>query len=363
MTLPVPLPLPLPMPLPPGADKLALLEWVDTQGRLLRSQPVHAWPLSLGRGWASDAVLDDAFVAEQHARIERDEQGVLTLRVLATVNGAALDGHHHGSGSSIALPRSGGLLQLGQTRLRLRLPGEALPPERLLPPAAASTPTAPARAWPRRVLPWLLPLLVLEWSRLAISLDPGTDTRVWLPELLNLPGLLLIWCGGWALLSKLFQHHFDFMGHLGIAGPRYLVMQLVALVLPQVGAALGWPVLWHLAGPIGLVLGALLVHAHLVHVLPEHRSAVFAAVLGTVVMGGGILLNNTYRSQDSWVQAPYMSTLPLANWSSGPGADDTATRLVQDMAELGPALAARAKKARQEDRDNGEPDDSADQAP
>jgi len=350
-------------PAAPPATRLALLEWLDGQGRVLRSQAVQAWPLSLGRAWTSDAVLDDAHAAEHHARIEADEQGSLTLKVLATKNGAVLGGQHHASGSSALMSATSGVLQLGQTRLRLRLPGEVLPAERALSQAAPRQQNSDAQPWPWRVLPWLLPLLALEWARLAISLDPGADTRVWLPRVFDLAAVLLPWCGAWALLSKLFQQRFDFMGHLAIAGPWYLAIELVEALVPQVAAALGWPWLWHLAAPLGLGLGALLVRAHLVHVLPDHRRAVHAGVLAMVVVGAVLSLNNIYRSNDRLTQAPYMSTLPMTPWFVAPTAGSTTDSLVKDMAALEPGLAARTEKARQEDRVNGEPDSSAEPDP
>jgi hypothetical protein len=323
-------------------DRLALIEVVERDGRMARLRDVHAWPLTLGRGLSNHVVLDDPFVAERHASIGPDDAGQLLLTVLQTSNGVEVDGRRHAAGASVPLPAAGASLQLGQTRLRLRLAAEVLPPEQPLPR-------------PGRSPLWLgVPLVALALAELAIGLDPGADTSAWLGGVLGLPALLAAWCGAWALMSKLFQHRFDFMGHLRIALPWALALQLLDAMLPQLAASLGWPWLWQAAIPLRAVLGVMWLYAHLAHVLPQHRRALTVAVLAMALVGGGFSLNSTWRSHDSLTAAAYMSTLPLPALRLG-GATPPAA-LIADMAQLAPPLAARAKKARAEDRDNGEAD-------
>jgi len=81
---------------------------------------------------------------------------------------------------------------------------------------------------------WLaLPLMLLQLAQHAVKLDPGADTTAWLPPLLTLPLVVVAWCAMWALMSKLFQHRFDFMGHLRIVLPWVLGIELLdAIVTP-----------------------------------------------------------------------------------------------------------------------------------
>jgi len=321
-------------------DRLALIETFERDGRMARVRDVQAWPLSLGRGLFNHVVLDDPFVAERHARIAPDDEGRLLLTVLETSNGVEVDGRHHAAGASVPLPAAGATLQLGQTRLRLRLAGEVLLPEQPLPR-------------PERSPLWLgLALYALSLAELAVGLDPGAETSTWLAGVLGVPAMLAAWCGAWALLSKLFQHRFDFMGHLRIALPWALALQVLDVLLPQTAAALGWPWLWQATTPLKALLGAAWLYAHLVHVLPQHRRAVTSAVLAMTLVGGGLSLNNTWRNHDSLSSTPYMSTLPLPALRLG--GTTAPADLVADMARLAPPLAARAKKAKTADRDNGE---------
>jgi hypothetical protein len=320
-------------------ERLALIECLERDGRLGRAIDVHGWPLTLGRALSNRVVLDDPCVAPAHARVEPDAQGSLVLTVLDTANGVSVDGRHFAAGGRCALPAAGATLQLGQTRLRLRLPGEVLAAEKLLPPAAAS--------------PWLwaLPLFVLALAELALALDPGADLVAWLPVLVGLPVAVAGWCGVWALLSKVFQHRFDFGGHLRIALPWMLAIQLADSLLPQVAAALAWPALWKLAPPLQVLLAAGWVRAHLVQVLPAMRRTVTTAVAAVTLAGGAIALNVVHRATDSFSRAPYMSTLPLP--ATRLAGSVPPARLVEDMATLAAPLARRVQEARDEEAQDG----------
>ncbi len=325
-----------------SVHRLALIEVVEREGHPARLVDVRAWPLTLGRAMDNDVVLDDPHVAAHHARLDLADDGQIALRVLATRNGVRLGGKPVSVTAPLHLPAGGALLQMGATQVRVRLPAEVLAPERLLSGHAGSTMT-----------PTLLmgvALLALLYAQHAISLDPGADFSAWPPTLFGLPLVVMAWCGIWALLSKLFQHRFDFNGHLRIALPWMLGFGLLEVLWPQVAASLNWPLMWQLSAALETLGLALLVHAHLRHMLPTRPKAVSTAVAGLLLLGGGISVAGSYRVNDSPFSTPYMSTLPLPALRLA-GTVPAAT-LVQDMAPLAERLAKRAKKAREEDRDD-----------
>jgi hypothetical protein len=331
-----------------SAHRLALIELVEREGHPARLVDVHAWPVTLGRALDNDIVLDDPHVAAHHAVLEwlapSDPAGDsrMALRVLATRNGVRLGGRPVDGATPLALPAGGALLQMGATAVRLRLPGEVLAPERPLASHATDTQS--------RMLLTGVALMALVCAQHAVSLDPGADFSAWLPTLFGLPLAVMAWCGLWALLSKLFQHRFDFTGHLRIALPWLLGLGLLEALWPQIAAALNWPLLWQLTPALEAVGGALMVHAHLRHMLPLRPRAVSATVAGLLLLGLGISLASSLRANDSPFRTPYMSTLPLPALRLA-GTVPAAT-LVQDMAPLASRLAQRAKKAREEDRDD-----------
>ena len=326
-------------------DRVALIEWLDRDGHVQRSVDIAAWPLSLGRALSNTVVLDDPFVAAHHARIAPDGEGRLQLLALPSRNGVLLDGRPQSGDGAAALPAGGAMLQLGTTRLRLRLKttdaAEAVVPDQPLP--AHSGAGARGTAWVAAAL------MVLVMAEVWVGLDPGADYTAWLPLLLGMPLAVALWCGLWALLSKLFQHRFDFGGHLRIALPWLLGMTLVDQLWPQLMAALAWPRLWMAGGLLESLLIVLLLHAHLRHTLPQHRRAVAAVVAVLAVSGAGFSAALNWRGHDSLVATPYMSTLPLpALRLTG---TVPSTELVQSMAPLAAALAERVAQARQDEED------------
>lgn len=328
-------------------ERVALIEWLDRDGHVQRSADVQRWPLHLGRALDNTVVLDDPHVAAHHATVDLDAEGRLQLRALPSLNGVQLGGR--AVTGSAALPGAAADLQLGATRLRLRTAtaATALAPERPLP---RTRPASARRTWAAAAA-----LLALTLGEAWLGLDPGADYSAWLPLLLGLPVALALWCGAWALLSKLFQHRFDFNGHLRIALPWLLAATLVDQLWPQLMAALAWPTLWMVGSALQSLLLVLMLHAHLRHTLPLHQRAVTVAVAAMALTGAGFTTALTWRSHDSLVALPYMSTLPIPALRMA-GTVPSAT-LVDEMAPLAGQLAARVAEAKKDEDEAGSADE------
>jgi len=351
--------------------RLALIELSELSkpgGTECRTVDVLAWPLTVGRALDNHLVIDDPFVAPHHALLDIAADGSLQLSVLDSVNGVGLGVGLGGSGAAVAhlaagqsrvLSASGAVLQLGNTRLRLRLPDEVLAPERAL---SSALPGFHVAATQRRhtrsqLWPWLtgLALVAFEAASHWTGLDPGADFSAWLPLLISVPVTVVVWCGVWALLSKLFNHHFDFSGHLKLALPWMLALALTQALWPQLAAALAAPVLWQLTPLIMLTLAACLIRAQLSHVLPSKRQTVAVGVAAMALGAVGVSVANNFRTHDSLSSSPYMSTLPLPALRLGSTGGEQ--KLVQGLTPLAAQLALRAKKARDGEEDG---DDAAD---
>jgi len=321
--------------------RLALIELHERDGRIGRVVDVRRWPLTLGRAMDNDVVIDDPHVAPHHATLAAGEDGSVQLQPLPSLSGVRVNGKR--AETAMPVPSGGAELQLGTTRLRLRLAGEVLAPEQPLPAGAGS-------AW----LPLGLGaatfalLLAQHWT----TLDPGADYNQWLPTIIGLPAVLAAWCAVWALMSKLFQHRFDFNGHLRIVLPWLLAMTVAEMLWPLATSAVAARSLWMLASPLQALIGVLLLRAHLHHVLPTHRRAVNLTLVALAVAGGGLSLAGTWRATHSLSPAPYMSTLPVPALRLA-GTVPSAT-LVQEIAPLAAQLAERARQAQQDDDGGGD---------
>jgi hypothetical protein len=318
-------------------ERLALIEQYERDGHVARIVDVRQWPVTLGRALDNHVVIDDPHLAPYHARLALAEGGALQLQALPSRNGVEFNDRL--VAGTVAVPSGGGVLQLGATRLRLRLAGETLAPEKPLAAGGRGGALAPVLTGAA--------VFALLLATHALALDPGADYSAWLPPLMGLPGAVALWCALWALMSKLFQHRFDFIGHLRIVLPWLLAMMLTDALWPLATSAMAAPLLWKLGGLLQAVLLALLVRAHLAHLLPLHQRAVTATVAIFALGGGALSAALTYRNTDSLFAAPYMSTLPMPALRLA-GTVPSAT-LVQDMAPLAEKLAERVRKSRADD--------------
>jgi hypothetical protein len=222
-------------------ERLALIEVVERDGRVRQQLAVTRWPVTIGRALECDLVLDDPHVAARHAVLAPDAEGRLWLEVGDTRNGLRVGRRLLGAGRRVAVDAlPGEPWQLGHTRLRLRRAGEPLAPERPM--------VAPAGAWGTVAASLLLWALILgeHW----IETDPDAGLNVWLPVIVGPPVVMVLWCAAWALASKLFQHRFEFAAHWALAVRWLLAMLLGSAVVTQSAAALAWPGLFRLAGPL-----------------------------------------------------------------------------------------------------------------
>ena len=221
-------------------------------------------PVTLGRGYDNDIVLDDAYADARHARIVSDETGALVIEDLGSVN--ALVGPGPGGARQTRVAVSPGVeVRVGRTRLRFRDPDTPLPPA--LPDVPASAPPTPLPRW---VGTW--------WGQLGVTAlaTAALAWVTWLGSYTASPGsevagttlgILLIaatWAGIWAVASRIVVQRFRFFGHLAVVST--ITLAGFALVAVDEWATFLFPDgAWKnfLAGVAGLLLIAALVAGHL----------------------------------------------------------------------------------------------------
>jgi FHA domain len=345
--------------------RIALIDLLGPDGQVLRSVDVAAWPVSVGRALDQHVVVDDPFVAPNHLTLRCDEGGQWVLDVGDTINGVQLAAPAPGAnptgllaGQQVRLDtpdaQSALVFKIGHTTLRVRRLGQPLAPEQRLPPSApAPGKAAPTTAQPRSRAPVSVGMLAaLLMAAVALQqglrLDPGADfTTAWLPVLTGLPTLLMLWCGAWALMSKVFQQRLDFMAHLRVVVPAMLMLTLLQTLLPVLAAGLGWPWLWRCLAPLRVVVVAYTVFRHLALIAPPQRRRAALAVAMATLAGSGFNLALSYRSTQRLSAPPYMSSLPLPGLNAtraAPSAD-----LVAELLPLSHTLSRTAAQNKAED--------------
>lgn len=317
---------------PPAAagERLAVVELLDRDGGVAHRVAVTRWPVTIGRALDCDVLLDDPHAAAHHASLDVHD-GKATLAVGETVNGLRVAGQVLPAGSTVPLA-AGSEWQIGRTRLRLRLAGEALAPEQALAP-----PAPPRGRWLAAGLLLLLAWLLAEhW----LDTDPGDPLSGYLPVLVAVPVGLCVWCFLWALGSKLFNRHFDFPAHLRLALSVLLVSLVLGAALPLAAFALSWPWLLRLGEVLVLALGCVLVYGHLSLILPTRRRALAIGFATMFVVGISLKLQLNHQRSDRWFAPLYLSTLGPPTLRMAPTV--SAEQFIDEARELQAQLQRRA---------------------
>jgi len=309
----------------------AVVEVLDRDGHARQIVPVWHWPITVGRSVQCDVVLDDPHVASLHATLVSDD-GAVSLHVGETVNGAEVRNRRVSGGQRADLP-SGDVFQLGGTRLRVRLASDPVAPERVLVPDPAT----------RRGSLIGLALVLLAWTVAAhwIDTDPGARFTDYLSVLVGSPLLVAVWCGLWALASKLFRHRLEYWRHARIAISYLLVDGVTGLLLPLAAYALSLPFLSRITDFVSAAVLWAMVLQHLTVILPSHRRVLAIGTSVVFVAGVALVMARNYQVHDRFFGPLYVTTLAPPALRLAPAV--TTTRFLEESQQLKSALDAHAK--------------------
>ncbi len=331
---------------------LALIERLDRDGHVVQSVPVYRWPVSIGRSFEADVVLDDPHLAAVHARLSEDD-GALRLSLGQTINGAVVGSRHLQAGESMILAPAQAW-RLGGVRVRVRRASDPLAPEQPLARHLVLSAINPVGAtW--SVLS-MLTIAVILWTlgEQWLSNDPGAPMNTYLSSVL----MMLVVAGGWALFwalgSKLFQGRLQYLVHLKLALGYGLVWSAVVMLLPMLGFVTGWDLLSRTADGAGAIVLCMLVWSHLGLILPGHRQGLAAGMAALYITALGLNLWINEQRIGRVFSEMYASTLLPPGWRLAP--TQPTTVLIDDARSLKGKLDALAK-----DEDADEPADVGDQ--
>jgi len=240
----------------------------------------------IGRGYDNDVIVDDPYVAAQHLRIFRDENGQLIAEDLGSANGIYLDGSTNRLARIVIDGKQP--VRIGQTYVRVREPGHAVERERVARPALRSLPI---------ILAVALSVAVLGISALDVWLAQTAEAKAsaYLTPLLSIAAVVLLWAGFWAVLSRIFSGQSHSLRNLIIA-----LTGLFAVALYNefaVFSSYAWT--WPTASTYGYVAGwAILAAVVFFHLREVGRSRlVLKGVLMAALMVAGIAMQTLQRSE------------------------------------------------------------------
>jgi hypothetical protein len=329
-----------------SAGLQGLLQATDRNGAITGRLDVVRWPITVGRALTADLVLDDSHVAAEHLRIDRTADGGVSVQVLDTVNGVALDAAHHGSGVQFIWP-PGQFLVLGRLKLGLRLAGAPVTAEEPLPH-----------------IPWLN----VAWTVIALlGVLAVAAGKAWLtmtePSQLarQLPGILavtvmamMVWAGLWAMGTKLFTGRVLFWRHVRIACASSLAVEAGVALAGVLAFMFSLESLARFEVQLQLLGAAAAVYFHLMVIAPHRRRAMAALVTSVALFGIVLILGTTWLQNKRLSNHLYLSTLYPPSWRMA-----TAVPVRQFLDETGALRQRLDQRLKDSDSDDG-PDDGPD---
>jgi hypothetical protein len=190
-----------------------IVEQLDPRGRATHRLRLPGTPITVGRAYDNDLIIDDPYVDPHHLRLTPTEDGRIEFADLGSANGTWDQRLHWRVVSGVVRP--GQELRIGRTVLRFASPDLPVRPT-LVDPAG--------RAGVEQHL--LNPRLAVLGMVLAVA---GSGTDAYLTSsgeftgidfvTPGLAGLLVgaAWAGAWAFANRLVAHRFRFFAHLGWA--------------------------------------------------------------------------------------------------------------------------------------------------
>lgn len=322
---------------------LALIEVLDRDGNVRQVLPVQAWPVAIGRAIDNDLVLADPHVAAHHLRVvasPADAAGC-AVEVGTTLNGVTVASHHHASGGIAAVPAEGTapVLTVGRTRLRLRLPLHALEAE--LPIAV------PSARWQSRPLlgAALVVLLTALLFQTWLDTDPELFGRAAGSMLLSFVAGASLWCGVWALLSRLFARQAQYGWHLRVFVLGTLAWLAVDTLAGVLAFASGWGWIASLRFVATFAVAGAVLGFHLLAVDPARPRLMRAAGALAAVAGIALTLWFNLQRSDRFGNELYLSGLMPPALRLAPAVP--ADRFIEGLSALQEPL---ARKAREDDK-------------
>lgn len=327
-----------------SAGNLALLQATDRNGALVGRLDVRHWPVTVGRALTADLVLDDSHVAAEHLRIDRTPEGEVTVEVLDTANGVALNRAQHARNTQFSWP-AGEALTLGRLKLGLRLAEAPVPAEEPLPHFPWRT-----TGWTLLALAAMLALVVGQsWLTLT---EPSQLARQ-LPGLMAMVAMAItVWAGLWALATKLFTGHLQFWRHVRIACTSSVAIQLVATLAGLLAFMFSLESLARFETPLLLLGAAAAIYVHLTVIVPQRRRGLAGLVAGVAVLGIVAMLGTNWLQNKRLSNKLYMSTLYPPSLRMAP-----AVPLAQFLGEAGTIRQRLDERLKDREPDSDTPDD------
>ncbi|WP_062061589.1 FHA domain-containing protein [Cellvibrio sp. OA-2007] len=276
------------------------VEQLTPDGEVLHRSKVTHIPITIGRAYDNDIILDDPHTAAHHAQIELNQLDELIIADLGSHNGITLTNSRTNTRENFFVVDGDKVYRLGHTHLRVRTADYQV---------AAEVTDLTNHQW-EGLLPALTGLVLLLVSGLMSTwladLNQGTLSK-YLLELVSVFGFAIGWSGVWALFGKLFTGHARFGRHLFIASAGLAFLELWEHVSGLLAYALSWEFLTRFNSHPLIVICATVLYFHMRTAGNKRPGRLKLILIALVLLGSTITMTKKYQASNHLSDELYMS--------------------------------------------------------
>lgn len=313
------------------------VEQLAPSGEVLERTKVTHLPITIGRAYDNDIILDDPHTAAHHAQIELNQLNELIIADLGSFNGITLTNTRE----NFFVINGDKTYRLGHTRLRIRTAEHQV---------AAEVTDLTNHRW-EGLLPAIAGLALLLVTGLVSSwladLNQGTLSK-YLLELVSVFGFAIGWSGVWALFSRLFTGHARFGRHLFIASAGLALLELWEHLSGLIAYAFSWEFLTIYNSHAVIFICAVVLYFHMLTAGNKRPGRLKIYLVALAILGSVITMTKAYQTSNHLSDELYMSHIypPAIRISR----DHSLEEFMADMQEL-------KKQVDKERKENPEKDD------
>ncbi|MGH8615762.1 MAG: FHA domain-containing protein [Gammaproteobacteria bacterium] len=281
------------------------IEVLDRHRHVTQRLPIAESPLTLGRAYDNDLVVDDPYVCPEHVRMRIDNEQNLVVEDFGSLNGLFCEtGTQRVARAVIAPDRS---FRVGHTVVRYR--GANRP---VVPTLVDSYTRSKVWAFCKPAL--IVPALIISTLALAMEIvfETRTETRVLEIAAGTVPIclFLMLWAGLWALISKLVTEKPHFLAHLAIAATLLVTASIVSAGLGYIAYLLAADDYFYLSSLLGVwAIGSVMFYAHLRIGTRASRRSISAAAWALSLACVAVSAIYDYSDQAGFSSTPRFTAL------------------------------------------------------
>lgn len=323
------------------------VEQLTPDGEVLHRTKVTHLPISIGRAYDNDIILDDPHTAAHHAQIELNQLDELIIADVGSYNGIT----HANTRENFFIVDGDKIYRLGHTRLRIRTADYQVTTE---------VTDLTNHRW-EGLLPALAGLGLLLITGLVSTwladLNQGTLSK-YLLELVSVFGFAIGWSGIWALFSRLFTGHARFGRHLFIASAGLAFLELWEHVSGLIAYAFSWEFLTIFSSHPVIFICAIVLYFHMLTAGNKRPGKLKIYLIALALLGSAITITKEYQASNHLSDELYMSRMypPVVRISRNHRLEE----FMADMQGLKKQVDEERKENPDKDDDSAEPAESDD---